>query len=148
MKKFKQNLIIAALGLALFASPSSAADFTLTVPIEATGLPEDAKEMITSCQIFSDGSPPIVGAASKTTVLTTNSFSGQVVVSINASPSVDPALARRYRCFVWFQTQHRTGIPDRYYYTPFGSPDGVSRINFATVPGSIIKLDTGTLPIP
>lgn len=148
MKNLKQNLFISVLGLALFASPSMAADFTLNIPVEATGLPDDAKEMVASCQIFTDRNSPVVGAGAKTTILTTNSFSGQVAVSITALPSMDPALAQRYRCSVWFQTQTRPGIPNTFYYMPDVIENGTYHRNFPIVPGSVLKLQTGFLPIP
>lgn len=85
-----------------------AADFTITVPIEASGLPPSINLMSVDCRIMAeDTSKPANEIARGGVGLTiTTSRPGvhfPAVVTINASPGKDPSLARWYKCWSSFQ---------------------------------------------
>lgn len=135
-------------GLAVAAPASWAADFTITVPVEATGLPAAVNKMQTSCQIFTNANMPVVGAGSTDTPITGRAFRGDVVVTINAQASVDPATATRYQCSVWFVAERAGAGGANIYYYQRETPDGAGFQNFPLLASAPFKLKTGTVPLP
>ncbi|HUO51445.1 MAG TPA: hypothetical protein VMT93_02920 [Gemmatimonadaceae bacterium] len=104
-------LAAAAFAAAAFARPAAAQakDFTITVPVNVSGLPSNITEMGISCTImpedYGDGRNAIAGGVQRFPV--SGSYSGTVTISMNALPGKDPALARWYSCTAQFYGTER-----------------------------------------
>lgn len=132
-------------GLVALASPAWAADFSVTVPVQAEGLPAGVNKLAVSCQILTDRNSVVVGAQVVYLPVKGGAFRGDVPVAINASGGVSPALATRYRCVAWFIAESSSG---RVYYYSDNPEDGRMFQRFPLVEGAPFKLDTGMLPLP
>jgi hypothetical protein len=101
----KAAVFAAALAAALVISPAPARaqsyDFTITVPVNLSGLPDNITAFVVTCYIVGDVSvmntSDIIASAMKSTPVH-GSFRGNVVLTMNANPGKDPALARKYKC--------------------------------------------------
>ena len=147
MNKSYKFRVFCAAAIALIATPCLAADFTISVPISATGLPAGVNKMRVSCQILTPVNMPVVGAGSTVVPITGGAFSGDVVVTASAPPSIDPATATRYKCDAWFSQEDSPGSSRYIYYEPGRTPDGRMFQNFPLVPGAPFRLSTGYVSI-
>ena len=141
-------LLLAFAPAPAFGQVTTAPDFTITVPVEASGLPAGVNQMMTACQVLTNQNMPVVGAGSTSTAVTGRAFRGDVTVTVKAQASVDPATATRYSCSVWFIDQLRPGVSRVIYFSPGTTPDGGLFQNFPLVAGAPFKLETGILPLP
>jgi hypothetical protein len=84
---------------------AQASDFTITVPVNVSGIPSNVTSVSVACDImpedYSDGTRQIAhGVASQP--LSGGAFHGNVTVQANAAPGKDATLARYYHCRMSF----------------------------------------------
>jgi len=131
-----------AAGLAILAAPfapaaAQASDFTITVPVNLSGIPSNITRFGVSCYImpedYGDASHQLAYGA--TSVDVHGSYRGNLTISFNAAPGKDPSLARWYRCVASFTGTDR-GRPGVIFF-----PNGpTSTPNFPLVAGAPLFL--------
>jgi hypothetical protein len=94
--------LVAALAIAPAPARAQSYDFTITVPVNLSGLPDNITAFVVSCYILPATSTvlltsDIIASALKSTPVH-GSFHGNVVITMNAAPGKDPALAGKYKC--------------------------------------------------
>ena len=118
---------LAALVVALAgaAAPTGAQsyDFTITVPVNVSGLPAEITEIAVTCYVLPAASTyysneAVIGTSIKHTPVH-GSFSGNIVLAFNANSGKDASLAAKYMCSATLNGSYRgaTGIS----FTPGGS---------------------------
>jgi len=102
----RSSLCLAAAAVAALASPARAqtSDFTITVPVNVSGLPSNVTEMMIDCYVMpadlSNMTNEIAHGVRRFTV--SGAYHSNVVISFNALPGKDPNLARFYSCTAQF----------------------------------------------
>ncbi len=81
-------------------------DFTFTVPINVTAIPEHFTEAGALCKV-QDASDSI-GQGEATLPLANGRASGNAVVKLNVNPGKNPAAARTYYCLLYFKRANGT----------------------------------------
>ena len=108
------------LAVALTVGASRAAaqsyDFTITVPVNLSGLPDNVTAFVVSCYVLPAASTvmypsDVIASAMKSTPVH-GSFHGNVVLTMNANAGKDPATAGKYKCngYVSGTVRGATGI--------------------------------------
>lgn len=102
MKTAVAACLIATLSLAAAPACAQTYDFTITVPVNVSGLPDNVTDFVVTCWILPASStvmyePDVIGSVMKRTTIH-GSFSGNVVLSFNANAGKDASLASKYKC--------------------------------------------------
>ena len=109
-------VLTAAVLFFVAAAPCTAADFTFTVPVQVSNLPPDSRNASVHCLVYRVGrlrpgaspAPDSSGAALMGTgTLAGGAFRGEVTVTVNANPGVDPATITDYSCGLSFVATQR-----------------------------------------
>ncbi|MHB8883420.1 MAG: hypothetical protein ACYC69_18180 [Thermodesulfovibrionales bacterium] len=98
-------MAFAAIILSLASGPVWAADFTFTVPVEVSNLPPDSRQGAVSCSLHT--SPARLGAAGVGNgyvpfTISSGAYRGEVTVTANANPGIDPVTVTHYSCALSF----------------------------------------------
>ena len=105
--------------LALAAAPAHAQawDFTITVPVNVSGVPANVTEISIACDVrpedYGDGRNQIAHGVQNQT-LTGGAFHGNVIVHANAAAGRNASLGRWYQCRASFHGTER-GIMVTYF---------------------------------
>lgn len=110
----------AAVLLASFAGAeplrAQATDFTITVPVDVSGLPSTVTEMMVNCYVapenYGDARNYIAFAGRRFAV--SGTYRANLTLTVNALPGKDPALARWYSCDAQFVGTER-GVPTTFF---------------------------------
>ncbi|QGZ96401.1 hypothetical protein [Terricaulis silvestris] len=133
-----------ALAFSVFAIPAAhAEDFTLTVPVNVSGLPANVHTVWVTCQVMESSRSRITAVAGQRIAITGGAYRADVVLTANASAGRDPSLATQYRCVAWFFGAV-AGDPQQAYFME-GSPHATHV--FPLAPGAAFLLDTGDTPL-
>jgi hypothetical protein len=104
--------------------PAQAWDFTITVPVNVSGVPANVTMVGVSCDVrpedYGNGVNQI-GHGVANARLTGGAFRGNIVVQINAAPGKDATLARWYECRMSFLGTDR-GRDVTYFINGASSP--------------------------
>lgn len=124
---YRSLLAFAAIALVFASGPASAADFTFTVPVKLANLPPDSRQGMVQCLAYIGP----IGPGLSTLHLAGNGFSmfpisggayeGEVTVTIDARPGVDPATATHYSCALQFNATLR-GRDNQFGYSLGATP--------------------------
>ncbi len=128
-------------GAIAVATPSRATDFTAVVPVQLSHIPPDMAYFQVMCQVFSASGEQIASAGADAVPITGGAFSGDVTVSMDASPGRDPATASSYQCNGFFMTL----TPPRHNYFDYMS--STHPATFPLQPGAPFVLMTGLQPL-
>src|SRR3989344_4043384 len=107
-RRYQSLLAFAAIVLSFASGPTWAADFTFTVPVELSNLPPDSRMGSVSCALRTSavGTPRSgtvgVGNGRGTFTISGGAYRGEVTVTANANPGVDPATVTHYTCGLAF----------------------------------------------
>ncbi len=107
-RRLQSFCLIAAILLGLSTGAAWAADFTFTVPVQLSNLPPDSRSGVVSCSLHTSavGTPRAgtVGVGNGNGFFTPvgGAYRGEVTVTANANPGVDPATVTHYSCGLAF----------------------------------------------
>jgi len=128
-RRYQSLLAFAAIVLSFASGPTWAADFTFTVPVELSNLPPDSRRGVVSCALRTSavGTPRSgtvgVGNGHGLFTISGGDYRGEVTVTANADPGVDPATVTHYTCgLAFYATLRGSDHQFAYWYTAAPGP--------------------------